>query len=178
MLSQIRDARDPSGEIRDRPRICTSMHCIRLQSNRLEPTKESRDALRPPQTHPWFGQAPITWPIRRPRRVHPRRNRPKPSETRKTQAVGARHRLTSWSTYRRPSKINAITHFERLKPTSFSTQSAQSDRCCGSHRCPVCGVASKQVSKSRYKMDIGNRYKEGRDHPRNDLLSLPQSVKR
>ena len=80
--------------------------------------------------------------------------------------------------YGQPNEINVVTSINGPKLTRFSTQSAQSDRCCGSHRCPVCGVASKQVSKSRYKMDIGNRYKEGRDHPRNDLLSLPQSVKR
>ena len=55
MFFQIRRARNPPREIRDRPRICTSMHCMGLQSSRLEPTKKSRDALRPTQTHPWLG---------------------------------------------------------------------------------------------------------------------------
>ena len=40
--------------------------------------KKSRDALCPPQTYPWPGKAPITWPMRRKRRISPRRHRPKP----------------------------------------------------------------------------------------------------
>lgn len=55
MFFQIRRRRNPPRAIRDRPRICTSMHCMGLQSGRLEATKKSRDALRPTQTHPCLG---------------------------------------------------------------------------------------------------------------------------
>ena len=46
-----------------------------------EAQKEGRNALRPPQTHPRPGSAPITWPMRRKRRIPPRRHRPEPPQT-------------------------------------------------------------------------------------------------
>src|SRR5947208_8026015 len=40
------------------------------------------DAVRPPQTHPETRSAAITRPERRPRRIPPRRHRPKPPQAR------------------------------------------------------------------------------------------------
>ena len=41
----------------------------------------------------WFGQAPITRPIRRPGRIYPRSNRPKPPKTRSAQTDGTSRRV-------------------------------------------------------------------------------------
>ncbi len=46
-----------------------------------EAAQEGRDALRPPQAYPWTQSAPITRPMRRKRRIPPRRHRPKPPQT-------------------------------------------------------------------------------------------------
>ena len=43
-----------------------------------EAQEEGRDALRAPQTHPGLGSPPITWSMRRKRRIPPRRHRPEP----------------------------------------------------------------------------------------------------
>src|SRR5439155_5571104 len=44
--------------------------------------QKGRDAVRPPQTHPETRSAAITRPKRRPRRIPPRRHRPKPPQAR------------------------------------------------------------------------------------------------
>src|SRR5947208_1026681 len=44
--------------------------------------QKGRDAVRPPQTHPETRSAAITRPERRPRRIPPRRHRPKPPQAR------------------------------------------------------------------------------------------------
>ena len=44
--------------------------------------QKGRDAIRPPQTHPEARSAAITWAERRPRRIPPRRHRPKPPQAR------------------------------------------------------------------------------------------------
>ena len=69
------------------------MHCLGVQFEGSGATQEGRNALRTSQTYPRIGQAPITWPMWRPGRIYPRRHRPKPPETSKTQADGDRHRI-------------------------------------------------------------------------------------
>src|SRR5205823_12798342 len=58
--------------------------------------QKGRDAIRPPQTHPEARSAAITWAERRPRRIPPRRHRPKPPQARQADpgAGAARRDLT------------------------------------------------------------------------------------
>lgn len=79
--------------IRSERRLRPPMHRCRVQSEGTGAAQESCDALRAPQAHPWTGSPPITGAMRRSRRIHPRRRRPKPSETPKAQANCARNRM-------------------------------------------------------------------------------------
>lgn len=56
----LRGPCSPSREIRNRSGLCPPMHRIRVQCHSTKATKESRDALRTSQTHPWLGAASIT----------------------------------------------------------------------------------------------------------------------
>src|SRR5437868_11731948 len=91
------------------------------------------DAVRPPQTHPETRSAAITRPERRPRRIPPRRHRPKPPQARQADpgAGAARRDLT----------IQALTGEAATPPiraaaiTSNQTSSTESGRRRGSgHR--------------------------------------------
>jgi len=116
-------------EIRNRQRLRTRMHGFRVQPNRSAASQESRDALRPSQTYPWIGQAPITRPMWRSRRIHPRCHRPKPPQTSKTQANGTRHWLTRRVCIEHSRQINAVAQSKARKIATFPTKSAHSAGC-------------------------------------------------
>ena len=91
------------------------MHRIRVQCHRAETTKEGRDALRPPQTHPWPRAASITRAMWCPRRVYPRSSSPKPPETSQTQAYGGRLWIRQPPNLGHPNKSTRLRIFERRK---------------------------------------------------------------
>ena len=132
VLPELGGPRDPPREIRDRPRLRPPVHLLRVQSEGSGAPKESGDALRPPQTHPRPGSAPITWPMWRPGRVYPRSHRPKPSETSKTQALGTGYRMTSGtvSDYRtkighnqpQSAKSKRVLQRNQPKPSNAATK--------------------------------------------------------
>ena len=93
MLPQHRHPPYPPRGIRNCSGLRAALRCIRIQPDGPETPKEGRDALRPPQTHPRVGPSPITRPMWRPGRIYPRSYRPKPPETGKAQANGARRCL-------------------------------------------------------------------------------------
>ena len=101
------------------------MHCLRVQSQGPGAPQEGRDALCPPQTHPWPGTAPITRAMRRSRRIYPRCHRPKHPETRKAQTDEASRRLKRWPRLRHLNEIKSIPPTDPAKSKSFSTKSAQ-----------------------------------------------------
>ena len=124
MLPELRSPRDPPREIRTRPRVRTPMHSIKLQSQGTGAAQESRNALRPSQTHPGLGAPPITWSMRRSRRIHTRSHSPKPPETGQTEANAARRSLNRQLHRRHPNKIKVIAQTGAPKSKTFSTESA------------------------------------------------------
>ena len=104
------------------------MHRFRVQSESAGATEEGRNALRPPQTHPRPGTAPITRSMRRSRRIYPRRHRPKPPETRKAQTDGACRKLKRPLCLRHLNQISAVAQTDAPKSKTFSTKSALSCR--------------------------------------------------
>src|SRR6056297_1191329 len=102
------------------------MHRVRLQSDRAETTQEGRDAVRPPQTHSRPRTAPITRPMWRSIRVHPRSHRPEPPETGKAQAIYTDRRMRSRDGNGRIHQMKAAARNHARNPTAFSTESAGS----------------------------------------------------
>lgn len=120
MFFQIRHRRNPPRAIRDRPRICTSMHCMGLQSGRLEATKKSRDALRPTQTHPCLGFDCAAHTASKMNFFSP--HPPKTSgnslsSSRKNQLQG-----DSQAGYEQPNDVKVGVNVNGSKTTSFSTK--------------------------------------------------------
>ena len=115
--------REKYESVRDFARQCTASE---FNPTAQKAPQEGRDAVRTSQTHPRVGAAPITRPVRRPGRVHPRSHRPKPPEAREAQAADARHRVIRQAASCYPSQINAVARTLAREPAPFSTKSAQS----------------------------------------------------
>lgn len=154
------------------------MHSTGVQSQGPGAPQEGRDALCTSQTHPWTGTAPITWPMRRSRRIYPRSYRPKPPETRKAQTDGARRRLKWRLRLRHLNEIKSIPQTGAPKSVTFSTKSAQpvkskfslrahaaretlqwlNDGCCYAASKPVIQASGNRVGGRRIKSRTNHQF--------------------
>jgi hypothetical protein len=107
-------------------------------------SKESRDGIRPPQTHPAHGPIEITRTNWRSGRVYARRSRSKPSQNGQTDAVTANGVKGNWRLERPNTQHRVIGQVK-----------AASCRCAGSDFCNTIG--HKRPSTSLAKRPVGAR---------------------
>ena len=140
---------------RRRPPGCTR-HCQDSPVRHLdEAPEEGRDALRSPQADPWPRKAAITWAMRCKRRIPPRRNRPKPPQTRQDLSCTAENANSLiGKAFATPFGRN----FLRQQHVVFSTESAVLDWLCRLHGCALSGFP-----KGRSALGLG--FQKGAAHP-------------
>ncbi len=124
-----------------------------------EAEEESGDALRVLETHPPPRPPPIARPLRRKRRILPRRKRPEPPQTGQNLSCTA---ANAQSLNRKARARSSERNFLRQQHTVFPQNRRRAAVRCGDHQGPQCGLS--RPSLRDYQWPVFSVLQSARNH--------------